>query len=34
LPQPPTQLAESLRDRYGIERELGRGGMATVYLAR
>jgi serine/threonine-protein kinase len=23
-----------LRDRYAIERELGRGGMATVYLAR
>jgi serine/threonine protein kinase len=22
-----------LADRYGIERELGRGGMATVYLA-
>ena len=30
----PTQLAEALRDRYVIERELGRGGMATVYLAR
>ena len=27
-------LAEALRDRYAIERELGRGGMATVYLAR
>jgi serine/threonine-protein kinase len=27
-------LAEALRDRYSIERELGRGGMATVYLAR
>ena len=27
-------LAEALRDRYTIERELGRGGMATVYLAR
>src|SRR3954453_12835179 len=26
-------LAESLRDRYTLERELGRGGMATVYLA-
>jgi serine/threonine protein kinase/Tfp pilus assembly protein PilF len=24
----------ALADRYGIERELGRGGMATVYLAR
>jgi eukaryotic-like serine/threonine-protein kinase len=27
-------LADSLRDRYLLERELGRGGMATVYLAR
>ena len=27
-------LQEALRDRYAIERELGRGGMATVYLAR
>ncbi|MGN6392462.1 MAG: protein kinase domain-containing protein [Gemmatimonadales bacterium] len=27
-------LAEALRDRYLIERELGRGGMALVYLAR
>jgi eukaryotic-like serine/threonine-protein kinase len=26
-------LAETLNDRYPIERELGRGGMATVYLA-
>ena len=26
-------LADALRDRYTIERELGRGGMATVYLA-
>ncbi len=25
--------AEALRDRYTLERELGRGGMATVYLA-
>src|SRR5688572_10125135 len=24
----------ALRDRYGVQRELGRGGMATVYLAR
>src|SRR6266536_653608 len=29
-----TALAEALRDRYVIERELGLGGMATVYLAR
>jgi serine/threonine protein kinase len=27
-------LAEALADRYSLERELGRGGMATVYLAR
>ncbi len=28
-----TRLAEALADRYLIERELGAGGMATVYLA-
>ena len=28
-----TQLTALLADRYRIERELGRGGMATVYLA-
>jgi eukaryotic-like serine/threonine-protein kinase len=28
------QLKDALRDRYLLERELGRGGMATVYLAR
>ncbi|MFN2400128.1 MAG: hypothetical protein ABR543_16055 [Gemmatimonadaceae bacterium] len=28
------QLSVALGDRYVIERELGRGGMATVYLAR
>ena len=27
------QVAKALEDRYRIERELGRGGMATVYLA-
>src|SRR5688572_2953601 len=27
------KLTEALRDRYTITRELGRGGMATVYLA-
>src|SRR5262245_43046626 len=27
-------LADALRDRYVLEREIARGGMATVYLAR
>jgi eukaryotic-like serine/threonine-protein kinase len=31
---PVSSLREALRDRYLIEHELGRGGMATVYLAR
>ena len=30
----PTELQAVLAGRYTIERELGRGGMATVYLAR
>ena len=30
---PPAGLIRSLADRYRIERELGAGGMATVYLA-
>jgi serine/threonine-protein kinase len=30
----PPGLRESLADRYLLERELGRGGMAVVYLAR
>ena len=29
-----TQLSAAIADRYTIEREIGRGGMATVYLAR
>jgi eukaryotic-like serine/threonine-protein kinase len=30
----PARLQEAMADRYPIERPLGRGGMATVYLAR
>ena len=30
----PPAFAETLRDRYVLQRELGHGGMATVYLAR
>ncbi len=33
MPDPLSAIAESLSDRYRIERELGQGGMATVYLA-
>ena len=29
----PETLRLALADRYAIERELGQGGMATVYLA-
>src|SRR3954469_3054709 len=28
------QIAAAVADRYDIEREIGHGGMATVYLAR
>src|SRR6476660_5339669 len=31
---PITPLAAALADRYRLERELGQGGMATVYLAQ
>ena len=33
MADPPAALAAALRDRYVLERELGRGGMATVFLA-
>src|ERR1044071_643291 len=34
MPELLAKLQESLAGRYVIERQLGRGGMATVYLAR
>ncbi|MDH4132066.1 MAG: serine/threonine-protein kinase, partial [Gemmatimonadota bacterium] len=34
MPTPLEQLSTALADRYRIERELGQGGMATVYLAQ
>ena len=33
MADPVAALREGLRDRYAFERELGRGGMATVFLA-
>jgi TolB-like protein/tetratricopeptide (TPR) repeat protein len=33
MPELLERLRRSLADRYAVERELGRGGMATVYLA-
>ena len=30
----PQRLAAALGDRYVLERQIGAGGMATVYLAR
>jgi serine/threonine protein kinase/tetratricopeptide (TPR) repeat protein len=33
MPEPYALLQTALADRYAIDRELGRGGMATVYLA-
>src|SRR5215216_3837903 len=34
LPPSYGQLQAALASKYDVERELGRGGMATVYLAR
>lgn len=34
MPDPFDQLREELAETYAIEREIGRGGMATVYLAQ
>ena len=34
MPTLPSDLAAALHDRYVLERVLGRGGMATVYLAQ
>jgi TolB-like protein/Tfp pilus assembly protein PilF len=34
MPDSSSELRATLADRYAIERELGRGGMATVYLAQ
>jgi len=33
VPDVDARLRAALAGRYAIERELGRGGMATVYLA-
>ncbi len=33
MTDPITRLKAALEGRYAIERELGEGGMATVYLA-
>jgi serine/threonine-protein kinase len=34
MDDPVAALREGLRDRYAFDRQLGRGGMATVYLAQ
>src|SRR4029453_3694556 len=33
MPEPPGGLADALSGRYRIDRQIGVGGMATVYLA-
>ena len=33
MTDPPDRLKAALADRYALERELGAGGMATVWLA-
>jgi hypothetical protein len=33
MPELPDELTVALGERYAIEEEIGRGGMATVYLA-
>ena len=34
MPDPIYQIQDALAGRYSIKRELGKGGMATVWLAR
>jgi eukaryotic-like serine/threonine-protein kinase len=34
MSDPAARLTAALADRYRIDRELGQGGMATVYLAQ
>ena len=34
MPSISDRVATALADRYRLERELGQGGMATVYLAQ
>ena len=33
MPDLLERLRSAISDRYAVEREIGRGGMATVYLA-